>query len=249
MSTLVEVEVVEDLAEEGGVSSGKFEYASFHFSEEVRDGLLGDLRVLFFGYLPGRFHHADEVLVRRSAHGQVSVVVAELLHGDTCVVVSFSSFEVVKEVSEDFVSGLASFKEFGVHGDIVDSGDIVDFNLAGSILIEHGKGLHDHSLSSLSELISQSTDEFFITDVTITIDIIVLHQGLEFNLLGEKSEGGKSLFELSNIEDLVSIEVHSLEDNVERANTNSTALLDSELEFKVQLTDHNIHVNTVESHV
>lgn len=68
VTALVEVEVVEDLAEEGGVASGELENAGFHFAEEVRDGLLGDLRVLFLRDLPGGFHHADEVLVRRSAH-------------------------------------------------------------------------------------------------------------------------------------------------------------------------------------
>jgi len=124
VTALVEVEVVEDLAEEGGVASGELKNAGFHFTEEVRDGLLGDLRVLFLRDLPGGFHHADEVLVRRSAHGQVSVVVTELLHGDDSVVVSLGSVKVVEEVGEDLVTGLASLKELGVHGNIVDSNNV-----------------------------------------------------------------------------------------------------------------------------
>jgi hypothetical protein len=62
-------------------------------------------------------------------------------------------------------------------------------------------------------------------------------------------ESGKSLLEFSNVESIVSVEVHSLEDNGERADANSTTLLDGKLELEVQLADHNIHVNTVESHV
>ena len=111
----------------------------------------------------------------------------------------------------------------------------------------------------------QSTKEFFITNVTVSVNIIVLHEGLEFNLLGEESikikfkfretktlhlpESSKSLLELTNVKSFVSIEIHSLEDDSERANTNYTSLLDCELELEVQLTDHNIHVHTVESHV
>jgi len=249
VTALVEVEVVEDLAEEGGVASGELENAGFHFTEEVRDGLLGDLRVLFLGNLPGGFHHADEVLVGRSAHGQVGVVVTELLHGDDAIVVSLGSVKVVEEVSEDFVTGLASLKELGVHGYIVDANDIGNSDLTSSGFVEHGEGLLDHSFSSLSKLISQSTEEFLVADVTVTVNIIVLHQSLELNLLGEQTESGKSLLEFSNVESFVSVEVHSLEDNSERADTNSTTLLDGELELEVQLTDHHIHVNTVESHV
>jgi len=154
VTALVEVEVVEDLAEEGGVASGELENAGFHLTEEVRDGLLGDLGVFFFGDLPGRFHHADEVLVGGGAHGEVGVVVSELLHGDDAVVVSLGSVEVVEEVSEDVVTGLASLKELGVHGDIVDSNNVADRDLAGLVLVEHGESLFNHGLSSRSELIS-----------------------------------------------------------------------------------------------
>ena len=47
-------------------------------------------------------------------------------------------------------------------------------------------------------------------------------------------EGSESLFELSNVELLVSIEVHTLEDGCERANADSTTLLDGKLELEVK---------------
>jgi len=115
VTTLVKVEIVEDLAEEGGVSAGKFKDAGLDLTEQVGDGLLGDLRVFLLGYLPGGFHHADEVLVRRSAHGEVSVVIAKFCVSYNTVLVSFSAFEVGEEVGEDLVTGLASLKELGVH--------------------------------------------------------------------------------------------------------------------------------------
>ena len=154
MTALVQVEVVEDLAEEGGVTSSELKDAGFDLSEEVRDSLLGDLGVLLLRNLPSRLHHAHEVLVRGGAHGQVSVVVNELLLSDYTVVIALSSIEVVKEVLEDLVSGLTAFKELRVHGHVVDANDVRNGDLARAILVEHSEGLHDHSLSSLSELVS-----------------------------------------------------------------------------------------------
>ena len=124
VTALVQVEVVEDLAEEGGVASGELENAGFDLTEEVGDGLLGDLRVLLLRDLPGGLHHADEVLVGGGAHGQVGVVVSEFLHGNDAVVVALSSIEVVEEILENIVTGLASLKELRVHGDVVDADDV-----------------------------------------------------------------------------------------------------------------------------
>ena len=120
MTTLVKVEIVEDLLKEGGVASGELEHAGLHFSEEMGDGLLSHRGVLLLGDLPGRLHHADEVFVGGSAHGQVSVVVTELLHGDVSVSVAgslnvASSLEVAQEVAEDLVARLTSLKELRVH--------------------------------------------------------------------------------------------------------------------------------------
>ena len=68
VTTLVQIEVVEDLSEESRVALGELKNAGFDFAEEVGHGLLGDLRVFLLRDLPGRFHHAHEVLVRGGAH-------------------------------------------------------------------------------------------------------------------------------------------------------------------------------------
>ena len=115
MTTLVQVEVIEDLAEEGRVTSSKLKNAGFDFTEEVRDGLLGDLGVLLLRDLPSRFHHANEVLVGWGGHAEVGVVVREFLHGYDAVRVTFGALEVAEEVGEDLIASLAALEEFWVH--------------------------------------------------------------------------------------------------------------------------------------
>ena len=61
-------------------------------------------------------------------------------------------------------------------------------------------------------------------------------------------EGSKSLFEFTAVKFVVSIEVHSLEYELECADSNSAFLLNSKLELKVKFTDHNILVDSVEGH-
>lgn len=94
VTTLVQIEVVEDLSKESRVALGKLKDAGFDFTEEVGDGLLSNLRVLFFRDLPGRFHHANEIFIRGSAHGKVGVVVDEFLGSDNAISVALGSFEV-----------------------------------------------------------------------------------------------------------------------------------------------------------
>ena len=79
MSALVEVEIVEDLTEEGGVSSSKLEDASLDFSKEVSDGLLRSSGVFFLGNLPRGLHHSYKVFVGGSAHGKVGIIVKPFL--------------------------------------------------------------------------------------------------------------------------------------------------------------------------
>ena len=61
-------------------------------------------------------------------------------------------------------------------------------------------------------------------------------------------KGGEGLLELASIQLLVAIEVHSLEDHLEGPEANTSLLLDSKLKSKVQLSNHNVLVHTVEGH-
>lgn len=166
---------------------------------EVLDGLFGDLRVLVLGHLPGGFHHADEVLVGRRAHGQVGIVVVELFPGDDAVVVAAGSVEVVQELGEDLVLGLSTFEELCIHGYVVDAGDVADRQLAGAVFVQHLEGLSNHGNTSLGQLVSEAREELVIGNVAILIDIVKLNERLYLHLLGEDSEGGQSLLELRSV--------------------------------------------------
>ena len=59
----------------------------------------------------------------------------------------------------------------------------------------------------------------------------------------------ESLFELTGIKFLIAIEVHALENLLEAAETDTTLLLDCELELQVQLSDLHVQTDTVECHI
>jgi len=154
VTALVKIEIVEDLLEELRVLSGKLPNARLNFAKKMGDGLLGDTRVLLFGDLPGGLHHADEVLVRWGAHGQVGVVVLPLLLGDLTVVVTAGAIEVVKEVHEDLLTGLAALKELGVHANVIDGANVSDVDDTRAVSVHHGEGLVDHGQSARGKLVS-----------------------------------------------------------------------------------------------
>jgi hypothetical protein len=53
-------------------------------------------------------------------------------------------------------------------------------------------------------------------------------------------ESTESLLELTSIKLLVAVKVHSLEDSFETSKTDSTLLLDAELELEIQLSHLNV---------
>ena len=152
----VQVEVVKDLLQEGRVLSSQLPNARLNFAQEVGDCLLSDSGVLLLRDLPSRLHHANEVLVAGCAHGQVGVVVNPLLLGHNAVVVALGTIEVVKEVLKDLLTGLAAFEELGVHADVVDATNVVDVELATTVLVHHGERLVDHSLATWGQLVSKA---------------------------------------------------------------------------------------------
>ena len=167
MTALVQVEVVEDLLKELWVLAGELPDARLNFAEQVGDGLLGDLRVLLLGDLPGRLHHAHEVLIRGRAHRKIRVVVVPFLSSDNAIVVTARAIEVVKEVLEDLVTGLAALEELWVHADIVDAGNVADGELAGAISVHHLERLVDHGHATWSQLVSVLNSIFKLVPVLI----------------------------------------------------------------------------------
>ena len=154
MSTLVQVEIVEDLLKELRVLAGELPDAGLDLAQKVRDRLLGHTGVLLLRHLPGRLHHADEVFVGGSAHGKIRVVVIPLRLADLAVVVTASAIEVVEEVSEDLFAGLAALEELRVHADIVDGANVLDVDHARAVTVHHSEGLVDHGLAAWGQLVS-----------------------------------------------------------------------------------------------
>ncbi len=179
---------------------------------EVLDRLFSHLGVLVLGHLPGRFHHAHEVLIRGRAHGQVGIVVIELLPGYDAIVVAAGSVEVIEELGENLILRLSPFEELCIHGYIIDTGNVAHSQLARAVFVKHLEGLPYHGNTSLGQFVSQSREELVIGDVAILVDVVKLHESLYLDLLGEDSEGGQSLFKLRRVEFLVAVEVHLVED-------------------------------------
>ena len=118
------------------------------------DGLLGHGRVLLLWYLPGGLHHADEVLVRGRAHGEVSVIVVPFLSGDNTVVVAAGTIEIVEEVLKDLITSLAALEELGVHADVVDAGNVADGKLAATVSVHHLESFVDHGHTARGQLVT-----------------------------------------------------------------------------------------------
>lgn len=175
MSALIQIEVIEDLLDEGWVASGELEDTVLNFSEEVGDGLLGDSGVLLLGNLPGGLHHGDEVLVAGGAHGQVSVVIVPLGLADSAVVVTACAIKVVEEVGEDLLTRLTALKELRVHAHIVDVTNVLDVDDTGAITVHHSESLVDHSLTTRRKLVPESAHELLEIDVAITVDVVMPH--------------------------------------------------------------------------
>ena len=95
---------------------------------------------------------------------------------------------------------------------------------------------------------SKTTDELLGADVSIAIDIVVSQKSLELDFLGEDSKGSEGLLKFARVELSVAVKVHVAEDDLESAESNTTLLLDSQLELEFQLTDHNVLIHTVEGH-
>ena len=115
MSTLIQIEVIEDLLEEFWVTASQFEDTGLDFTKEVGDSLLGHCSVLLLWYLPGGLHHANEVLIGWSAHTEVSIIIDKLFLSHNSVFISFGALEVAEEVGQNLVTGLASLEELWVH--------------------------------------------------------------------------------------------------------------------------------------
>ena len=84
----VQVEIIENLFEKVRVTSRELLDTSFDLRMKMLYRLSCGLTILILWNLPGRFHHFYEVLIRRGAHSEVTIVVIKLFPCDDSVLVS-----------------------------------------------------------------------------------------------------------------------------------------------------------------
>ena len=147
---------------------------------------------------------------------------------------------------QNFFPGLSSINEVLVLRNVVNCVDILDADSAVPASVDEGECLVDHVLSALGEWVSQPADELLVRDVAIAVDIVVLHERLDLDNLGEETVGGERLRELSLVQLLVAVVIHAAEKDTKRADTDATSLLDLHLELVVDAANFDVKADAVQ---
>ena len=246
-AVFIQIKLTESVSENHllGLATREVEKLGAHGLGQVLDLLSGDSCGLILADVPHRLHHLDEVFIGRHGHSQVSVIVVPLLSGDGAIVVASHAIEAIEELLQNLLSRLLAIDEVLVLRNVVNGVNIINADGAVVGSVDEVEGLLDHVLSALTEWVSQTTDELLISDVTILVDIVVAHQGLNLDDLGEEAVGGERLCELTLIQLLVAIVIHSSEEDTKGADANTTSLLDLHLELVVDATNLDVKTDAV----
>jgi len=166
---VVQVKIVEDLSQECRVTARQLKHTASDLMEQVRYSLLNRLGVFLLWHLPSRFHHSHEVLIRRSAHWNVCVVVAKFVKCYGAIFLSTGALEIVKENGQDLLFGCSSLNEVRMHGDIVDFDNVAYCDGTASILVQHRKGFQNHVFTARRQLISKIIIKFNLWFLQLTL--------------------------------------------------------------------------------
>lgn len=154
--------------------------------------------------------------------------------------VAFFAFKATKEISKNLFLCFISLNKVFVLTDIIDVTNIAHVDLSRVVFVHLGECFMNDLLSALCEWFSKSSDEFFISNIAISIDIVELHKSLDFDLLGEEVECSQRISELTDIQLPVAVEIHGFEDASKRTDSNTSSLLD--LHFKISIDSLNFDV-------
>lgn len=86
------------------------------------------------------------------------------------------------------MTSLYAIDEVLVAANVKDCVDVLNADLARSVLVHEAKGLVDHVLPPLGEGFAEPAHEFLERDVTISINVIELHESLHFDDFREDAE-------------------------------------------------------------
>jgi len=101
--------------------------------------------------------------------------------------IALSSVKSVKEFSNELLLSLFVGFKLGVLLHVVEVHDFGDCYYSRAVLVKVAENFLHHFDFSITHRSSKSSKELFVADMAVTVNIIVLHEGLEVLLFGEHS--------------------------------------------------------------
>ena len=165
---------------------------------------------------------------------------------DGAIVVTSHAIKSIEKLLKNLFSRLPAINEVLILGHVVNRVNILNCDGTVSASVDQLEGLVDHIFSALSERVSQTPDEFLISDIAIAINIVVFHERLDLDHFGEDAVSGERLRELRLVQLFVPIVVHASENHAQRANSDTASLLDLHFKLVVNAADFNVKADTVQ---
>ena len=165
---------------------------------------------------------------------------------DGAIVVTSHAIKSIEELLKNLFSRLLAINEVLILGHVVNRVNILNGDRAVAAPVNQLEGLVDHVFSALGQRVSQSSDELLIGDIAIAVDIVVFHEGLDLDDLREDAISGEGLRELSLVQLFVPVVVHASENHAQRANADTTSLLDLHFKLVVDAADFDVKADAVE---
>ena len=191
-------------------------------SENALDGSVGSL-TLTSSDVPSVANHKLEVIVTVNAGTQILVVVLEFFNCDNLV--SLMRLPNSHEIGENLIGCLTSALEIWVEAHIVSNSNIVNSDLATSILIKDTVGLMDHVETALIKTAADGAQKLIERQLSILIGVEVFYDLSDFDLGEVQTVVSHRVLELDGAEGAITITVHSSEHGAKATKSVGTSLL------------------------
>ena len=190
--------------------------------ENALDGSVGSL-TLTSSDVPSVANHKLEVIVTVNAGTQILVVVLEFFNCDNLV--SLMRLPNSHEIRENLISCLTSTLEVGVEAHIVSNSNIINSDLATSILIKDTVGLMDHVETALVKTAADGAQKLIERQLSILIGVEMFNDLSDFDLGEVQTIVSHRVLELDRAERSITIAVHSSEHGAKTTKSVGTSLL------------------------
>ena len=125
-------------------------------------------------------NHELEVIVAINACAQILVIVLKLLNRDNAI--SLMGLPNGHEVSQHFISCLATALEIRMEADIISNSNVINGHLATAILVKNSVCLMNHIKTACVERATNSAQKFIERQLTIFVCIEMLDNLSHFDL-------------------------------------------------------------------